>query len=89
VGAKVDNFYEVIKGLKAGEKVVTSANFLIDSDRSSKRQSEQWRHGTWRTWQVNFGIRMQISEFKSPDMKRIKKPLLQGVRRRSNFVVVC
>jgi Cu(I)/Ag(I) efflux system membrane fusion protein len=32
VGAKVENYYEVIKGLKAGEKVVTSANFLIDSE---------------------------------------------------------
>ena len=32
VGAKVDNYYEVIKGLKTGEKVVTSANFLIDSE---------------------------------------------------------
>jgi Cu(I)/Ag(I) efflux system membrane fusion protein len=32
VGSKVDNFFEVIKGLKAGERVVTSANFLIDSE---------------------------------------------------------
>jgi Cu(I)/Ag(I) efflux system membrane fusion protein len=32
VGAKVENYYEVIKGLKAGERVVTSANFLIDSE---------------------------------------------------------
>jgi Cu(I)/Ag(I) efflux system membrane fusion protein len=32
VGAKVDGYYEVIKGLKAGERVVTSANFLIDSE---------------------------------------------------------
>ena len=32
VGSKVDNYYEVIKGLKAGERVVTSANFLIDSE---------------------------------------------------------
>jgi Cu(I)/Ag(I) efflux system membrane fusion protein len=32
VGAKVDNYYEVISGLKAGERVVTSANFLIDSE---------------------------------------------------------
>jgi Cu(I)/Ag(I) efflux system membrane fusion protein len=32
VGAKVDNYYEVIRGLKAGERVVTSANFLIDSE---------------------------------------------------------
>jgi len=32
VGAKVDHYYEIIKGLKAGERVVTSANFLIDSE---------------------------------------------------------
>jgi membrane fusion protein, copper/silver efflux system len=32
VGAKVDDYYEIIKGLKAGERVVTSANFLIDSE---------------------------------------------------------
>ena len=32
VGSKVDNYYEVIKGLKAGERVVTSANFLVDSE---------------------------------------------------------
>jgi len=32
IGAKVDNYYEVIKGLKKGERVVTSANFLIDSE---------------------------------------------------------
>ncbi len=32
VGAKVDHYYEIIKGLKAGERVVTRANFLIDSE---------------------------------------------------------
>jgi len=32
VGAKVDHYYEILKGLKAGERVVTSANFLIDSE---------------------------------------------------------
>jgi len=36
VGAKVENYYEVIKGLKAGERVVTSANFLIDSESKLK-----------------------------------------------------
>jgi Cu(I)/Ag(I) efflux system membrane fusion protein len=36
VGAKVDNYYEVISGLKAGERVVTSANFLIDSESKLK-----------------------------------------------------
>jgi membrane fusion protein, copper/silver efflux system len=37
VGAKVDNKYVVISGLKAGERVVTSGNFLVDSE--SKLQS--------------------------------------------------
>jgi Cu(I)/Ag(I) efflux system membrane fusion protein len=36
VGTKVDNYYEVIRGLKAGERVVTSANFLIDSESKLK-----------------------------------------------------
>jgi Cu(I)/Ag(I) efflux system membrane fusion protein len=36
VGAKVDEYYEVIKGLNAGEKVVTSAGFLIDSESKLK-----------------------------------------------------
>jgi membrane fusion protein, copper/silver efflux system len=37
VGARVDNKYVVISGLKAGERVVTSGNFLVDSE--SKLQS--------------------------------------------------
>jgi len=32
VGARVDDYYEVLQGLKVGERVVTSANFLIDSE---------------------------------------------------------
>jgi len=32
VGSRVQEYYEVISGLKEGEKVVTSANFLIDSE---------------------------------------------------------
>jgi Cu(I)/Ag(I) efflux system membrane fusion protein len=36
VGSKVDGYYEVIKGLKAGERVVSSANFLIDSESNLK-----------------------------------------------------
>jgi RND family efflux transporter MFP subunit len=32
IGAKVDNKYVVIAGLKAGERVVTSGNFLVDSE---------------------------------------------------------
>lgn len=36
VGAKVEGYYEVIKGLKAGERVVSSANFLIDSESKLK-----------------------------------------------------
>ena len=36
VGAKVNDYYEVIRGLKIGERVVTSANFLIDSESKFK-----------------------------------------------------
>ena len=33
---KVDDYYEVMSGLKAGEQIVTSANFLIDSESNLK-----------------------------------------------------
>jgi Cu(I)/Ag(I) efflux system membrane fusion protein len=36
VGGKVDDYYEVVKGLKPGDRVVTSANFLIDSESNLK-----------------------------------------------------
>jgi len=36
VGAKVDGYYEVVSGLRQGERVVTSANFLIDSESQLK-----------------------------------------------------
>jgi Cu(I)/Ag(I) efflux system membrane fusion protein len=36
VGSKVKGFYEVLSGLGEGEKVVTSANFLIDSESQLK-----------------------------------------------------
>lgn len=32
LGTKLDTYYEVLSGLSRGEKVVTSANFLIDSE---------------------------------------------------------
>jgi Cu(I)/Ag(I) efflux system membrane fusion protein len=36
VGSKVQGYYEVISGLKQGERVVTSSNFLIDSESQLK-----------------------------------------------------
>jgi membrane fusion protein, copper/silver efflux system len=35
-GARADGYYEVIEGLRPGETVVTSANFLIDSESKLK-----------------------------------------------------
>lgn len=32
LGPKLDNYYEVLDGVRAGERVVTSATFLIDSE---------------------------------------------------------
>jgi Cu(I)/Ag(I) efflux system membrane fusion protein len=31
-----DGYYEVVSGLRRGDKVVTSANFLVDSESSLK-----------------------------------------------------
>lgn len=36
VGAKGEGYYEILKGVTAGEVVVTSANFLIDSESNLK-----------------------------------------------------
>jgi Cu(I)/Ag(I) efflux system membrane fusion protein len=36
LGTKAGDYYEVLDGLKAGERVVTSANFLIDSESKLK-----------------------------------------------------
>jgi len=36
VGVKTDDFYEVLDGVKEGEKVVTRALFLVDSESQLK-----------------------------------------------------
>jgi membrane fusion protein, copper/silver efflux system len=36
IGARNDGYFEVIEGLKPGDRVVTSANFLVDSESSMK-----------------------------------------------------
>lgn len=36
VGAQADGYYHIVSGVRAGEKVVTSANFLIDSESNLK-----------------------------------------------------
>ena len=36
VGLRADGYYELLSGLKAGDRVVTSSNFLIDSESSLK-----------------------------------------------------
>ena len=46
VGSKVQGYYEVLSGLNEGEKVVTSANFLIDSESQlSGAMGRDGRHG--------------------------------------------
>jgi len=40
LGAKADGFYQVKSGLQEGEKVVTSGNFLIDSESRLKAALE-------------------------------------------------
>lgn len=40
VGVKADGYYQIISGVKAGERVVTSSNFLIDSESSFRAAIE-------------------------------------------------
>ncbi len=40
LGARVEGYYEVLSGLKAGDRVVTSANFLVDSESSMRAALE-------------------------------------------------
>ncbi len=40
LGVRSDGFYEVLAGLNAGDRVVTSANFLVDSESSMKAALE-------------------------------------------------
>lgn len=42
VGAKAAGYYEILKGLKAGEKVVTAANFLIDAESKVQGVEASW-----------------------------------------------
>ena len=40
LGARTEGWFELIDGLKEGDKVVTSANFLVDSESSMKAALE-------------------------------------------------
>jgi Cu(I)/Ag(I) efflux system membrane fusion protein len=40
LGLRSDGYFEVLSGLKEGDRVVTSANFLVDSESSMKAAIE-------------------------------------------------
>lgn len=45
LGQKSDGYYEVLKGLSEGEKVVSRANFLIDSESKIQAAVASWNEG--------------------------------------------
>ncbi len=48
IGHKAQGFYEVLEGLSDGQKIVTSGNFLIDSEsrlQSAISGSDEHKHG--------------------------------------------
>lgn len=42
IGAKAGDYYEVLKGLRAGEKVISAANFLIDAESKVQGVKASW-----------------------------------------------
>ncbi|MCH8016893.1 MAG: efflux RND transporter periplasmic adaptor subunit [Acidobacteria bacterium] len=42
IGAKAGDYYEVLKGLRAGEKVISAANFLIDAESKVQGVIASW-----------------------------------------------
>ena len=42
IGAKAGDYYEVLKGLTAGEKVISAANFLIDAESKVQGVKASW-----------------------------------------------
>ncbi len=49
LGARSENGYEVVSGLSAGDRVVTSANFLISSESRLRSAEEIWSGGDHET----------------------------------------
>ena len=49
LGAKVDNRYIVLSGLEAGEKIVTSGNYMLDSESRLKSSMGGMNHGGMKT----------------------------------------
>jgi Cu(I)/Ag(I) efflux system membrane fusion protein len=45
VGARGDDWYEVVDGLKEGDRIVVSANFLVDSESSLKAALDAMSRG--------------------------------------------
>jgi len=42
IGAKGGDYYEILKGLRAGEKVISAANFLIDAESKVQGVKASW-----------------------------------------------
>ena len=46
IGFEAGDYYEVLKGLREGERVVSSANFLIDAESQLKAVASTWGEGS-------------------------------------------
>lgn len=67
LGAGAENYYEVIKGVKEGEWVVTSANFLIDSESNLRGALGGMAH-------AHVDAAKQETEKKTPEKKKPLPP---------------
>lgn len=71
LGAQAGNYYQVLKGLKAGEEVVTSSGFLIDSESRLKEAISKMQKETSPKGKRETKNSMEsMNEISSPDQKK-------------------
>jgi Cu(I)/Ag(I) efflux system membrane fusion protein len=75
-GAQEDSFYEVLEGLQEGQRVVASANFLIDAESKVQGALTDWQGGEERPGATPEGAQTPEPKAASPASAAAVGPLL-------------
>jgi len=77
LGAAADGYYQVLKGLKGGEEVVTSSHFLLDSESSLKQGILKLEEDRDENAEEEMSPLMNMKEMKGMDMNTKKTIILK------------